>query len=112
MPTPGGSPLSAESTRTGRKRDKLARSIVGWKYITPEGRVNVLQYKYRGADHSYIYKYIGSPLAEFFVKLTPTWVAYVGCRDILAFIIVVSVCFVPAGRIWWVGYLWNFEPKC
>jgi hypothetical protein len=102
MPTPSTSPLSANPAATGRKRDKLARSIVGWKYITPEGRVNVLQYKYRGTDHSYIYKYIGSPLAEFCVKLTPTWVAYVQIAPYSAFDLAYGVCWRGAGPTWYV----------
>lgn len=67
-------PLGMDSTR-GRKRRHLAKSM-GWAYITPEGRTNVLKYTYKGRDLSYIYKYIGSPLADFCVnRLTPLWVA-------------------------------------
>lgn len=32
-------------------------------------------YKYKGGDTSYIYKYALSPLAQFCVDLIPTWVA-------------------------------------
>lgn len=44
-------------------------------YITPECEGPLLTFKYSGADLSPIYRHILSPIAEFFVSLTPTWLA-------------------------------------
>ena len=44
-------------------------------YITPNGASSLINFKYCGANLSPVYKYILSPLANFFVELTPTWVA-------------------------------------
>jgi len=44
-------------------------------YITPNGASSLINFKYCGANLSPVYKYVLSPLANFFVELTPTWVA-------------------------------------
>lgn len=44
-------------------------------FLTPLERENVRNYKYKGCDSSLIYQHVLSPLAQFFVDLTPNWVA-------------------------------------
>ena len=45
------------------------------QYITSQGELNLLEYKYSGSDSSYFYKYVHSPLAEFIVARLPRWLA-------------------------------------
>lgn len=44
-------------------------------YLSEEGCRNLHKYKYSGTDASLTYKYVLSPLAEFFVKFFPLTVA-------------------------------------
>lgn len=52
-----------------------------WKvktpYVSKEGAQGLLNYKYAAADYSLLYIYAWSPMAEFVVKYTPPYVAYV-----------------------------------
>ena len=45
------------------------------RYISDVGRKNLHSYKYQGSDNSYSYNYFLSPIAEYFVKFVPLWVA-------------------------------------
>jgi ethanolaminephosphotransferase len=50
-------------------------SVLIMTYLTISERENLLKYKYKGGDQSYLYSYVLSPWAQFCVDLTPTWVA-------------------------------------
>jgi len=39
--------------------------------LNPEELKQVHNYQYNGGDHSYVYKYLYSPIAEFVAKLMP-----------------------------------------
>ena len=44
--------------------------------LGPAARANLHTFRYRGTDHSLLYKYLLSPWAEYCVqRLTPLWVA-------------------------------------
>jgi ethanolaminephosphotransferase len=45
-------------------------------FLSEEAEVNLPNYKYKGSDNSYLYKYIFSPIAQSLVdKVLPTWLA-------------------------------------
>jgi len=44
-------------------------------YISPHAASSLVNFKYCGASLSPVYKYILSPLANFFVEFLPTWIA-------------------------------------
>ena len=47
------------------------------KFVTEKGEKELLKFKYKGSDASYLYKYFFSPSAEFLVKhVFPKWLAY------------------------------------
>lgn len=43
--------------------------------LSEANRQQLLHYKYKGGDSSPIYAHVLSPLAQFFVDYTPTWIA-------------------------------------
>lgn len=45
------------------------------KVFSPHHIEGLLKYKYKGTDYSLISKYLLGPWAEFWVSLTPVWIA-------------------------------------
>ena len=55
---------------------KSSTSDGGFYYLSDDARRQLPNYKYRGTDLSLVYKYVLSPLAQWFVdNVTPLWVA-------------------------------------
>ncbi|GFH59100.1 hypothetical protein CTEN210_15576 [Chaetoceros tenuissimus] len=53
-----------------------SKGLQNYRYLTPDGIQALLNFQYAGADHSLLYKYILSPLAQFFVdNVVPTSIA-------------------------------------
>lgn len=51
------------------------KNILTYNYIPPESEDNLKTYKYAAEDHSLLYNYFFSPLANACVRFVPAWLA-------------------------------------
>ena len=72
-----------------------------YNYITPEGAINLRNYKYSGADLSFIYTYILTPMNKILIEFFPLWMApnFITSISLLFGILAYIVSYIYSPRI-------------